>query len=458
MTYRSLVYAALAAACLSATATGADAPQRPNFVVLVADDLGYGDVGYYGSPLKTPHIDRLAGQGLVLDRHYVATMCSPTRAALITGRYWSRFGVTGATNDRVMRFDTVTLARALKSVGYETALVGKWHLGSRPDWGPQRYGFDHSYGSLAGGVGPYTHRYKMGPYSETWHRNGQLIEEQGHVTDLLAAEAVRWIESRGRQPFFLYVPFTAVHIPIDEPSQWLDLYPDVEPATRRHYAASASHMDHGVGRIVAALENSGRRDNTLIVFFSDNGATPNVENNDTRYPGQYLNGPAGGSNRPLRGQKSQVYEGGCRVPAVVSWPGKIQPGKLAAAVHVVDWMPTLCALAGYQPQSDLGWDGTNLAGVLLGRSSPTPRTLYCAGTGFRSAALWHGDWKLVVHRGDGPSRPDRFELYDVAADPGEQHDLAAEHPQRVDELKRLLDEQSARDHDAQARDSDPQAQ
>ncbi|MBW3597709.1 MAG: sulfatase-like hydrolase/transferase, partial [Planctomycetes bacterium] len=216
----------------------AAAEPRPNLVVLVADDLGWADVGYHGSSIKTPNLDRLAGEGVRLHQHYVASMCSATRSALLSGRYWSRFGVTGATNSRVYPFDTVTLASALQSVGYETAITGKWHLGSKLEWGPRKFGFDHSYGSLAGGVGPWNHRYKRGPYSVTWSRNDELIEAEGHVTDLIAREAVSWLESRGDKPFFLYVPFTAPHIPIDEPSAWLKQYPDIDDLGKRQYAAA----------------------------------------------------------------------------------------------------------------------------------------------------------------------------------------------------------------------------
>ena len=200
----------------------AGAPAKPNIVIIVDDDLGWADVGYHGSAFRTPNIDRLAETGIELDQHYVAPMCTPTRAALLTGRYWSRFGNTSPSNTQVLPFDTVTLATALRSSGYETAIAGKWHLGSKPEWGPRKFGFDRSYGSLAGGVGPWDHRYKKGDYSSTWHRNDKLIEEEGHVTDLLAAEAVQFIHAEHRGPFLLYVPFTAVHTPLDEPETFLD--------------------------------------------------------------------------------------------------------------------------------------------------------------------------------------------------------------------------------------------
>src|SRR5262245_15037371 len=176
-------------------------PPKPNIVLVMADDLGSGDVGWRGGPYKTPHLDKLAKESVRLNQHYSLPVCSPTRSALLSGRFNSRFGCTNPQNPRVFPFDTTTLAVALKSVGYETALVGKWHLGSKPEWGPQKYGFDHFYGSLAGGVTSHTHVYKTGEFAQTWHRDGRLIEEEGHVTDLLTREAVAFVEKKRAGPF-----------------------------------------------------------------------------------------------------------------------------------------------------------------------------------------------------------------------------------------------------------------
>ena len=428
--------------------------ERPNIVVIVADDLGWNDVGFHGAALKTPHLDRLAREGIELRQHYVAPVCSPTRAAFNSGRYWSRFGVTSPQNERAYRFDTVTLARALKSVGYRTALTGKWHLGSKPEWGPQRFGFDHGYGSLAGGCGPYDHRYKSGPFTRTWHRDGQLIEEAGHITDLIAREAVGWIEDQTEAPFFLYVPFTAVHIPVDEPQAWLDLYPDIAEPSRRQYAACVSHLDDAVGQIVKALERTGRRQKTLLVFFSDNGGYPTARNDDPLYPdsNKYVAGPAGGSNVPLHGKKTELYEGGIRVAALANWPGVLKPGQETAPIHVVDWMPTLCGLAGYKPQRDLKWDGQDIWPVLTGAVTARPRELYWAGSGHRTDAVRHGDWKLIVHR--KPEAPP--ELFNLAQDPHEQANLAGEQPERVAALEQLLARLAERDNDALANDKEPE--
>src|SRR5437868_1087498 len=185
----------IAAWMLVAFSAWSATPSKPNIVFILADDLGYADVAFHGGNAPTPHIDKLAKEGLELTQHYVAPVCSPTRSALLSGRCWSRFNVTNPQSDRAYHWDTVTLPRALKSVGYDTCMTGKWHLGSLPEWGPNHFGFDHSYGSLAGGVGPWNHSYKQGEFAPTWHRNEKLLTEPGHVTDLIASEAVGWIES-----------------------------------------------------------------------------------------------------------------------------------------------------------------------------------------------------------------------------------------------------------------------
>jgi arylsulfatase A-like enzyme len=425
----------------------AERASRPNIVFILADDLGYADVGFHGGNAPTPHLDRLAREGIDLVTHYVHPVCSPTRTALMSGRYASRFGVTSPQALQAMPFDTVTLPKALQSVGYETCLTGKWHLGSKPEWGPRRFGFDHTYGSLGGGVGPWNHRYKVGPFSHTWHRDDKLIEEDGHVTDLIAKEATDWIAARTAgpegKPFFLYVPFTAVHLPIKEPEEWLKRAPAaITGDVPRQYAACVMHLDDAVGRIVAALDKKGVRDNTLVVFTSDNGGSW-VENNDTKYPDDiYPSGKLTGNNRPLRGQKGQLYEGGIRVPTIAAWPGRLKPGKIEAPLHVADWMPTLTRLAGYQASGDLRWDGRDIGDLLAGGKGE-PRTIYGAAPGFRGAFVRDGDWKLIVARGAKSTE----ELFDLATDPHEQTNLADREPERVVRLKELLAKAAAADND-----------
>jgi arylsulfatase A-like enzyme len=449
MNYRVLSFAL--ALIVSASAVFAANAGKPNIVFILADDLGWADVAFHGGNAPTPHLDKLVREGVELTRHYSAATCSPTRASFMTGRCWSRFGILGPDNRRALPWDTVTLPRALKSVGYETALTGKWHLGSRPSEGPNHFGFDHSYGSLAGGVGPYNHFYKKGEFSQTWHRNETLITESGHVTDLIAKEAVNWIGARGAAPFFLYVPFTAVHLPLKEPKEWVAQVPKtITDEVARQYAASVMHLDDAVGRIVDALEKAGKRENTLLVFTSDNGGSW-AENNDPSYPeDSYPSGRLPGNNLPWRGQKGQLYEGGIRVPAVASWPGKLRAGKMQAPMQIVDWMPTFSALTGYQPARDLKWDGMNVWPQIAASAATAPsRTLYW--TTPRASAVRDGDWKLIVASApDGKSG--KSELFDLAKDPNETTDLATRMPEKITAMKAKLATMAKADGDARVKD------
>lgn len=427
----------------------ASAAAKPNFVFIIADDLGWADVAFHGGNAPTPHLDKLAAEGVELTRHYVAPVCSPTRTGLLTGRCWSRFGVTSPQNDRALPWETVTLPKALKTVGYETAITGKWHLGSKSEWGPNHFGFDHSYGSLAGGVGPYNHFYKKGPFSTTWHRNEKLITEDGHVTDLIAKEAVNWLADRKRAPFFLYVPFTAVHLPIKEPQEWLDKVPAaITGEVARHYAACVMHLDDAVGRIVAAVDKAGQRENTMIVFTSDNGGSW-VGNNDTKYPADaYPEGKLPGNNKPLRGQKGDLYEGGIRVPCVVNWAGKLKPAKVEQPVQITDWMPTFCALAGFAGSEGLKWDGVDIWPWLTQEApARAPRLIYSVAPGFRASALHEVDWKLIVQKGKA-DQPGKAELFNLAKDPNETTDVAAKMPEKVAELELKLKAMAQADRDA----------
>lgn len=426
------------------------AQSKPNIVFIIADDLGWADVAFHGGNAPTPHLDRLAREGMELTHHYVAPVCSPTRAGLMTGRCWSRFGVTTPQSTRALRWDTVTLPRALKSVGYDTCLTGKWHLGSKPAWGPNHFGFDHSYGSLGGGVGPWDHHYKKGEFTETWHRDEKLLTETGHVTDLITKEACEWLATCKGAPFFLYVPFTAVHLPVKEPAQWLEKVPaGITRDVARHYAACIMHLDDAVGQIVAALEKAGRREQTLLIFTSDNGGST-AENNGQTYPADdYPPGPLPGNNKPLRDEKGSVYEGGTRVPCIVSWPSKLKAGKHDAPVQITDWMPTFCALAGFKPQQDLKWDGINLWPQLAEGAVPPTRTLYTVAPGFKSRSFRVGSLKLVLHT---KNKAETAELYDVDQDPGETTDLAAKLPERVAELQSALAAYAKADKDAVADD------
>ena len=421
------------------------AEEQPNIVFIIADDLGWADVEFHGGNTPTPNLNQLLSEGVELQQHYVAPVCSPTRAGFLTGRYWSRFGITTPINNRGLPFETVTVARALDDAGYSTALIGKWHLGSKPEWGPNHFGFQHSYGSLAGGIAPYNHFYKKGPYSTTWHRNEELIVEKGHVTDLLTDEAVKWIgeqtSAKERKPFFLYLPFTAVHLPIREPDEWMAKVPaGIKGEVPRQYSACILHFDDAVGRIVDAIDKAGQKENTLIVFTSDNGGST-AQNNDTKYPDDNCpNGRLPGNNKPLRGQKGELYEGGIRVPTIARWPGKLRSGdKFESPVCVIDWMPTFCALSGAETdRGSLDWDGVDLWPALTGVGELPERNLYITGTRGNRWALRDSDWKLIFSR-------DKIELFDLAKDPNEKNNLAKTHPDIVSKLKGKLEEQRKRD-------------
>jgi arylsulfatase A-like enzyme len=299
---------------------------------------------------------------------------------------------------------------------------------------------------LAGGVGPWNHRYKQGPYSVTWHRNEQLHEETGHVTDLLTREAVNWIDERDDMPFFLYVPFTVVHLPVKEPEEWLARVPANIPAgVPRQYAACIMHLDDAIGRIIAALEAAGKRDNTLLVFTSDNGGST-AENNDTRYPDDiYPAGKLPGNNTPFRGKKGTLYEGGIRVPTIASWPDKLRPGKCEEPIHITDWMPTFCRLAGYRAAGDLKWDGTDIWPSLTGESPRENHPLYWAGSSSGSQAVRRGDWKLITRNRDDSRK---LELFNLADDPHETKNLAPSRPKRVAKLQQLMTELARADGDS----------
>jgi len=420
--------------CKAPARAGDPGGRLPNIVVILADDLGWADVGYHGSAIRTPHIDRLAEQGLRLEQHYVMPTCTPTRVGLITGRYPSRFGVTAPAYGKIFDDDTLTLPGMLKGCGYHTAISGKWHMGSPPQETPRKYGFDESYGYFHGQIDPYTHHYKNGEPS--WHRDDRLLDETGHATDLITDEAVRVIKtSKTRaEPFFLYVAYNVPHYPLDEPQVWLDMYPNMQPASRRWYAAAVSHMDAGIGRILDALERTGQAEDTLVLFVSDNGGQKSWHST-SQYDGRYADKPHTvlGDNRPWRGWKGDVYEGGIRVPAIIRWPGRLPTGRCDAPIHIVDWMPTLAGIVGVTPVLSVSadWDGCDIRPVLEGRSDDADRTLYWKTPGAR--AIRQGDWKLIVYnKGDA-------ELYNLADDPYERNNRVAEEPDRTATMRRTLE-------------------
>jgi arylsulfatase A-like enzyme len=417
---------------------------KPNILLVVADDLGWSDVGWHDGFAKTPVLDRLVREGIELDQHYVQPVCTPTRTALLSGRYPGRFGpqALSPSNLRAMPLGTTTLASMLKSLGYSTHQTGKWHLGARKEWIPNAYGFDTSYGTLTGAADPWTHKYRQGhPYEDTWHRDGELFREEGNATELVAAEAVKRIKT-AKSPWFVYVPFHAVHTPVDAPEEFKRLYDGVkfhnDPAkqdSRMRMAAMVSQVDAKVGQFIEAIESTGQREKTLIIFFSDNGGIESLKN---AYVGDVGDSPLNSENDPLRGQKGTLYEGGTRVCALANWPGTLKPQKFTTPMHCVDWLPTIAALVGFEMEEDLALDGVSQWAALTGENDASaPRTIYIAQPGRRS--LRHGDWKLIA---DDKGKP---ELFNIAADPYEKNNLAGSQAEKLAELEKLLAAQHAKD-------------
>lgn len=445
MQFFALVFLAFPTAFLitPVAAQGAEikgSADRPNIIFILSDDQGWADIGYQGKDIITPNLDRLASSGVRLNQHYVLPTCSPTRAGLLFGRFPSRFGVlTPIRSNNHLPRNIATLPKLLRKAGYTTHISGKWHLGPTLDYGPNHYGFDTSYGYLHGQVDPYTHRYKLGDI--TWHRDGKFIEEEGHATDLITDEAVRVIESATDRPFFLYVAYNVPHYPLNEPHQWTGLYEGkINNPSRKLFAASVSHMDDCIGRIMASIERAGKGDQTLLVFTSDNGGQRSWNAPDTQYDGRYAPNPVLGNNLPLRGWKAQLYEGGIRVPAFVCWPGVLNPREQNLAMHIVDWMPTLAHVAGCTKHLPSNLDGHDLYDTLCGGSVMEVRPPIYWKTPHTSA-VHVKDWKLILRESG------RTELFNLAKDPYEKHNLAEQEPARVESLTKILHYRAENDHE-----------
>ena len=443
--------------------------ERPNVLVILSDDQGWGDIGYNNPNVYTPNLDKLAAQGATLTNHYVMPQCTPTRLALFTGRYPGRFGISGlqASNRPIIPHGTVTMASLLKVYGYQTYLTGKWHLGSWPEHGPNHHGFDYSYGALAGAVGAYDHKYRRShPNAITWHRNHKIIpgyENGTHVTDLVTAEAINVINQRRDAPFFLYLPYFAPHTPLDERGPFVDTPTQLDPdkpgrwlnedeiewfndpagviqrekdPEKRLFLAVVHHLDHAIGKVVAALEETGQRDNTIIFFSSDNG--PQVNWGGNSYPSDLR---LTDFNQPIlfRGAKTDVYEGGLRVPGIVNWPGKITPKKINSTQHIVDWLPTIAGIIGADlsiPADQPGLDGEDFSNRLLTNANPSydAREIYSIhGSNTDKWALRRGDWKVVKYGQEEPTE-DTWELYNLGDDPEESANIAINHPHKVKQL------------------------
>ncbi len=389
--------------------------------MILTDDLGWADVGYHGGVAKTPSIDRLAAEGTRLERFYVFPVCSPTRAGLLTGRSPMRYGmawnVVKPENPSGLPAGEHLMSQSFKAAGYQTAAMGKWHLGlSRKEFLPNARGFDHFYGHLTGAIDYWTHDRGNGI---DWQRNGVTVREEGYSTDLLAGEAVRWIKGRDREkPFFLYLPFNAVHAPYQAPDAYVAKYAGIKDRQARAHAAQIEAYDAAVGRVLEALREEKIDGNTIVFWTSDNGGPPGA-----------------GNNTPLRGAKGSTFEGGIRVPTILRWPGKIAAGKESGQVlTLLDVFPTLAAAAAVPVGAEKPLDGKDLWEALAaGKAVPRQDDLFFSfnrGAKARRAVI-RGHWKLVT---DGDERL----LFDLEKDPSEKTDLAADHPDVVKDLAARL--------------------
>jgi len=412
---------------------------RPNVLLILTDDQGFGDLSSYGAnDLRTPNMDAIVSRGMRFDNFYAnCPVCSPSRAALLSGKYPDRVGVPGLVrtdpkdNWAYLSREAMLLPATLHKAGYHTAIVGKWNLGLDPENSPNAKGFDMFHGFLGDMMDDYlTHRRQGHNYMRL---NDQEVDPQGHATDIFTQWAIEYVRQRAGaakngQPFFLYLAYNAPHVPIQPPPWWLERVRQREPGIsqkRARMVALIEHLDDGVGKVLAALKDAGLEQSTLIFFTSDNGGQVD----------------AGASVGPYRGTKGTMYEGGLRVPMAAMWPGHIAPGSRSNAVSAhMDIMPTICQVAGVAPPPDI--DAISLIPVLTGKAKDlaAERELYFVRReggapffGLTSHALRRGDWKLVHNTPFSP-----LELYNLKDDPREQHDLTGSNTKIRNELTRQL--------------------
>lgn len=431
---RTMLVGAALVLCAAASVGLAQQPAtRPNVVLIITDDMGYGDLGSYGAPdVRTPNIDALARDGVRFTEFYAnAPSCTPTRAGLITGRYQQRLGLEYPLGmqrpgdwDRGLPATGRSLPQLLKNGGYATALVGKWHLGWKPEYAPGRHGFDYFFGFKSGFIDFYQHTTPDIPGGRDLFENGSPVQVPGYMTDLVTERSIRFIERSARGPFFIDVAYNAPHWPYqvpDHPTVARDSARHLGPfddstSTRADYVAMVERVDRGVGQILAAIDRLGLRNNTIVVFTNDNG-------------GEWLS-----RNDPLFHRKLSVWEGGIRVPAIVRWPRRVPAGRVTSQVGItMDLTASILAASGVALPADLRLDGIDLFPILEGRAPQVERTLFWRAHAARQQrAVRSGDWKLVQDM-------NRWLLFDLRRDVGERTDLVAQQPEVARRLRALLD-------------------
>jgi arylsulfatase A-like enzyme len=414
--------------CLQPAASFAEAARKPNVILIMPDDQGYGEIAAHGNPLiKTPHLDRLHASSVRLNDFHVDPTCSPTRAALLTGRYSTRTGVWHTINGRsMMRPDELTLAEVFKANGYDTAMIGKWHLGDNHPCRPQDQGFDHTFRHLGGGIGNGPDYWENEYFDDTFLVNGQWKKFEGYCTDVWFREATRYIGEKRDKPFFLYLTPNAPHGPYLVPDEYAAPYLAAGvPENMARFYGMIANIDENLGRFRARLAELGMAENTLLIFMTDNGTAAGGINKNTDSPF---------FNAGMRGWKSSAYEGGHRVPCFWHWPaGGLTGGRDAPLLSAhIDMLPTLVDLLGLEKPEGPPLDGVSLRSILLDHeSTPPERTLFVhvqrafLPPKWENSAAMTRRWRLIDGR----------ELYDIAADPGQQTDLAAKHPDIVERLR-----------------------
>lgn len=441
LTRRTFLASSVAVA-LAPAALAAGPSRKPNVILIMTDDQGTADApGFGATDLIMPHIDALGNRGIRFTQFYsAAPVCSPSRAGLLTGKYPLRAGMPGNAPDDDRQLPVfasqTTMADMFKRAGYATAHIGKWHLGMAPDGIPNARGFDYSFGHMNGCIDNYSHYfYWHGPNRHDLTRNGKEIHEDGgFFPDLMVREAKQFIAAHEGRPFFMYFAANTPHYPYQPDEKWLKRYADV-PYPRNLYAAFLSTMDDRVGQLLAYVDECGLRNDTIIVYQSDNG-------HSTEERAHF----GGGSAGAYRGAKFSLFEGGVRVPAIVSWPGHLPEGEARSqVVHGCDWMPTLAALCGIEAPEDI--DGLDVSPVLKSEDGPSPHDVLHWQTGTGENARWavrRGDWKLLYRpqdtgARDAPPIPDEFFLVNLREDLCERNNVAAKNASVVEELVCLHD-------------------